>query len=270
MRGESRQFGVRVWACCALVGAAGVAGLLGGLSVRVSQGSQHVRTELSLSANEAIYFRFPNSWHDTEAAPDEDVQSPPAQSAAAAEPAPARYAVASAGSMPVLFNPKPTAEAVTVTPAEEVATMAPPWVLAAKAPLPRPRPKMAALDSATAAAATPATPAAPAKQAAVHKPAPKSNAVLNSTQLASIKRRLNLTPDQERYWPAVEAELRKMEYKKGPSGDTRTAAIDTTKMDVQGLRNAGFPLVMSFSDDQRRELKSLAHLLGLEGAMSGL
>ena len=33
----------------------------------------------------------------------------------------------------------------------------------------------------------------------------------------------------------------------------RTAAIDTTKMDVQGLRTAGFPLVMSFSDDQRRE-----------------
>ena len=118
---------------------------------------------------------------------------------------------------------------------------------------------------------SPATPAAPAKQAAVaHKPVAKSNAVLNPAQLASIKRRLNLSPDQERYWPAVEAELRKMEYKKGPSGDTRTAAIDTTKMDVQGLRTAGFPLVMSFSDDQRRELKSLAHLLGLEGAMSGL
>jgi hypothetical protein len=27
---------------------------------------------------------------------------------------------------------------------------------------------------------------------------------------------------------------------------------------------------MSFSDDQRRELKSLAHLLGLESVMAGL
>ena len=105
------------------------------------------------------------------------------------------------------------------------------------------------------------------KQATV-APKPKSNAVLNGTQIASIKRRLNLTPDQERYWPAVEAELRKMEYKKGPN-DTRTASIDTTKMDVQGLRTAGFPLVMSFNDEQKRELKSLAHLLGLENAMSG-
>ena len=110
----------------------------------------------------------------------------------------------------------------------------------------------------------------PVKHAAVaHKPS-KSNAVLNGAQIASIKRRLNLTPDQERYWPAVEAELRKMEYKKDPKGNTRTASIDTSKMDVEGLRTAGFPLVMSFRDDQRRELKSLAHLLGLEGAMSGL
>ena len=47
-------------------------------------------------------------------------------------------------------------------------------------------------------------------------------------------------------------------------------AIDMSKMDVQGLKSAGYPLVMSFSDDQRRELKSLAHLLGLESAMAGL
>src|SRR5581483_933417 len=103
---------------------------------------------------------------------------------------------------------------------------------AALPPLPRPRPKIAGTDSSVQAATTavhaPAAAAAPAKQAAAatHKPAAQSNAVLNSAQLASIKRRLNLTPDQERYWPAVEAELRKMEYKKDAKG-TRTAAIDT-------------------------------------------
>ena len=48
------------------------------------------------------------------------------------------------------------------------------------------------------------------------------------------------------------------------------ASIDTSNMDIQGLKSAGFPLVMSFSDDQRRELKSLTHLLGLESVMSGL
>ena len=98
----------------------------------------------------------------------------------------------------------------------------------------------------------------------------RSNAVLNEQQIASIKRRLNLSPEQERYWPAVAAQLRKMEYKKDPKSPqgTRTAGIDMSKVDVEGLKSAGFPLVMSFNDEQRRELKSLAHLLGLEGVMS--
>jgi hypothetical protein len=113
---------------------------------------------------------------------------------------------------------------------------------------------------------------ASSKPAVTHKPR-RSNAVLNESQLASIKKRLNLTPDQERYWPAVEAELRKMEYTKTADNKstqgTRMASIDTSKMDIQGLKSAGFPLVMSFNDDQRRELKSLTHLLGLESVMSG-
>jgi hypothetical protein len=48
------------------------------------------------------------------------------------------------------------------------------------------------------------------------------------------------------------------------------ASIDMSKVNVEGLKSAGYPLVMSFSDDQRRELKSLAHLLGLESVMAGL
>jgi hypothetical protein len=98
----------------------------------------------------------------------------------------------------------------------------------------------------------------------------RANAVLNEAQLAGIKRRLNLTREQERYWPAVEAELRKLEYKKEANAakGTHTAAVDTSKVNVEGLKSAGFPLVMSFNDDQRQELKSLAHLLGLESVMS--
>jgi len=120
---------------------------------------------------------------------------------------------------------------------------------------------------------------APAKvtaAAVASKPAStrRSNAVLNEAQIASIKKRLNLTRDQERYWPAVEAELRKMEYKRDAKGksaqNTRMAQVDMSRVDVEGLKSAGFPLVMSFNDDQRRELKSLAHLLGLESVMAGL
>jgi hypothetical protein len=248
-----------------MIGAGGLGGLVGGYMFDANRISAQAVADLKVSAAEAVSFRFPSDWHDGE------VESE--TTAAAAEPAatPARYAVASVGSVPVSLNPRPLAGAVVAKATEEVPeTQLPPWAIAAAIPLPTPRPKMAAV----AATATPAAPGqaahapAPVKHAAV-APKPQSNAVLNTSQIASIKRRLNLTPDQERYWPAVEAELRKMEYKKGPKGDTRTASIDTSKMDVHGLRTAGFPLVMSFNDEQKRELKSLAHLLGLENAMSG-
>ena len=141
-----------------------------------------------------------------------------------------------------------------------------------------PQPTYAANDAAAPnmiEAKAPPAAAAPPPKVAVASLAPKppkpkrSNAVLNESQLASIKRRLNLTPEQERYWPAIEAELRKMEYTKSQGG-SRTASIDMSKVNVEGLKSAGFPLVMSFSDDQRRELKSLTHLLGLESVMAGL
>src|SRR5262249_56632449 len=98
---------------------------------------------------------------------------------------------------------------------------------------PRPTYAYAATDADAAvmveAAPKPEPPAAPAKVAlasATAKPAkPRSNHVLNDSQIASIKKRLALTPEQERYWPAVEAELRKIEYsKKSTQGGRRKAS----------------------------------------------
>jgi len=137
-----------------------------------------------------------------------------------------------------------------------------------------PQPTYAANDV-EAPASIEAKPKSPAPKIALAsasaKPVkPRSNAVLNDSQLAGIKKRLNLTPEQERYWPAVEAELRKMEYTRKSQGNSRAASIDMSKVNVEGLKSAGFPLVMSFSDDQRRELRSLTHLLGLENVMAGL
>jgi hypothetical protein len=99
----------------------------------------------------------------------------------------------------------------------------------------------------------------------------RSNAVLSEAQLAGIKKRLNLTAEQQRYWPAVAAELRKMEYKKDPKAQgPHTASVDMSRVNVAGLRSAGLPMVMSFDDEQKRELKDLAHLLGIESALPGL
>lgn len=262
--GQSNQFGARIVLCCAMVSAAGLGGLVGGYLFDADRMSAQALADLKVSPAEAVSFRFPNHWHDSE--PESETTVAVAEEAPEPAPTMQRYAVASVGSVPVSLNPKPLSQAMLAKTEEVPEVQLPPWAMATPLPLPPPRPKMASLASAPAATATTVTAAAtPAKP----KPVAHSNAVLNGTQLASIKRRLNLTPDQERYWPAVEAELRKMEYKKVPKGDTRTASIDMTKMDVHGLRTAGFPLVMSFNDEQKRELKSLAHLLGLENAMSG-
>jgi|SRR5436190_3342043 hypothetical protein len=269
MRGQSQRSSNRVWLGLAILAAAGIGGLTAGLNARAAFGTASSTTVVAeLPASDIVSLRFPADWTEV----------------ADSEPAPRTLAYASADSS-MLFSPKPTyalADARSVpanlSPASTSLAAAPPVA----EPLPRPKPAaQVAAPAPAAAAAAPAQPkmvlaSASTKPvvAAAPKPARKSNAVLNESQLASIKKRLNLTPDQERYWPAVEAELRKMEYTKTADNKstqgTRMASIDTSKMDVQGLKSAGFPLVMSFSDDQRRELKSLTHLLGLESVMSGL
>jgi hypothetical protein len=243
-------------ACLALLGGAGIGGLAAGFNTRAGlpAGPSATVTETlaEMPPSETVNLRFPANWTEAEG-----------------EPAPRTLAFASADGGITLFNPRsfsPIAEAhAAVAPsATEAPVKAKP---SAQAAAPKPAAEAAATGPAKIALAS-----ASSKPAIVApKPAPRSNAVLNESQIAGIKKRLALTPDQERYWPAVEAELRKMEYsKKSPQGGSRMASIDMSKMDVEGLKSAGFPLVMSFSDDQRRELKSLAHLLGLESVMAGL
>lgn len=95
--------------------------------------------------------------------------------------------------------------------------------------------------------------------------------LLNDAQIASIKSRLHLTPDQEEMWPAVEAALRNIAYAKAqavhPRGGDRgadVAALDPDSAAVQGLKSAAVPLIMSFSDEQKSEVRSLAHVMGLD------
>jgi hypothetical protein len=220
-------------ACLAIIGGAGVGGLAAGFNVRAGLAPQPSTTVVAsiaqMAPSETVGLRFPADWAE-----------------AGDEPAAPKVTLASADAG-MLFNPQATYAANEAAP-NMIEAKAP----VAAAPAEAPRPKVAV-----------------ASLAPKPKPKPRSNAVLNDSQLASIKRRLNLTPEQERYWPAIEAELRKMEYTKSQGG-SRTASIDMSKVNVDGLKSAGFPLVMSFSDDQRRELKSLTHLLGLESVMAGL
>src|SRR5262245_18079012 len=243
MQGRSSYIGKGVVACLAILGGAGLGGLAAGLNARFAVSPQPSPAVLAavaeMAPSETVNLRFPADWSDTAAEAAPQVVMAAMASAQKGDAALRRIVLASADSGMVLLSPRPT------------------YPVAADVP---------------DAAEPPAKPKPAPQQAAAPKPKPpRSNAVLNDAQIASIKRRLNLTPDQERYWPAVEAELRKMEYaKRSPAGATRTASVDMSKVNVEGLKSAGYPLVMSFSDDQRRELRSLAHLLGLESVMSGI
>jgi len=105
--------------------------------------------------------------------------------------------------------------------------------------------------------------------------AAKRTYVLNDAQIAQIKSRLHLSPDQEQMWPAVEAALRTIAYSRsrghrGGATSADVAALDPYGPEVQGLKSAAFPLVMSFSDDQRSEVRSIVHVMGLDQLASQL
>jgi hypothetical protein len=152
-------------------------------------------------------------------------------------------------------------------------TYPPTLAMSRSAPLPASPPPAAAPVQAALPAPAPARHAGPQLASVNSRPAPMPAArtqpqphspnVLNDAQIASMKQRLNLTPEQERMWPSVEAALRKLAYAKNHDKKA-LASIDPSSVDVQDLKWAAFPLVLSFSDDQRRELIDLAHVAGLE------
>ena len=101
------------------------------------------------------------------------------------------------------------------------------------------------------------------------KPVPppqKSYALLSDVQIAGIKDRLKLSSSQESYWPAVESALRAVARKIHASKQTdpNAAPIDPDAEEVQQLKSAAMPLLFQLREDQKREVRTLARLIGLE------
>ena len=120
-------------------------------------------------------------------------------------------------------------------------------------------------------AVTPAAmPQAPLAPKVAAKPAPqKSYTLLSDAQIAGIKERLKLSPDQEYYWPAVESALRAVARKihSTRQADAHTTAappIDPDSAEVQQLKSAAMPLLFQLREDQKNEVRTLARLIGLE------
>jgi hypothetical protein len=113
-----------------------------------------------------------------------------------------------------------------------------------------------------------ALPSAP-KSKVASKPVPplqKSYALLSDVQIAGIKDRLKLSSSQESYWPAVESALRAVARKIHASKQTdpNAAPIDPDAEEVQQLKSAAMPLLFQLREDQKREVRTLARLIGLE------
>jgi hypothetical protein len=91
--------------------------------------------------------------------------------------------------------------------------------------------------------------------------------MLTVAQIARIKASLHLTPDQERYWGAVENELREIARQlAAQKASGKKVALDA--VDAQRLYWAAGPLIMSLREDQKREVRRLARAMGLEQVAS--
>lgn len=118
----------------------------------------------------------------------------------------------------------------------------------------------------------PQTAPAKPKQAAIKRPAP--NTILSDEQIAGVKERMKLSPYQAQQWPAIEAALRKIAAKlnrntKG-GAEITAASIDPDSPEVQDLKSAAMPLLFTLSEDQKREVRSLAHVIGLDAVASAI
>jgi hypothetical protein len=243
-------------ACFVILGCAGIAGLITGLHA-------HAVPPAGPSPVEIIGQRFPS--YNL------------ASLSSATSTGAGTYVVASvANVLPVdeleLFSPNPLYKVTATSPVVETA----PEPAAqpeepAEPESPNPAPGKPAPSKREAA-----QPAAPAAAPVHRKPAGRPGGVLNDAQIANIKQRLKLTPDQEQMWPAVASALRNITYAKNateaPIRATQPghamAYIDPDSAEVRQLKYAALPLIMQLNDDQRREVKMLAHVMGLENMAS--
>lgn len=133
---------------------------------------------------------------------------------------------------------------------------------ASDSPLGPQPPKIAAPMSAPAqSAADKPKPAKPAVQ--------KSYALLSDIQIAGIKERLKLSPAQEQHWPGVETALRAVARKIHAIRQTNPSApIDPDSAEVSQLKYAAMPLLIQLREDQKREVRMLARIIGLDAVAS--
>jgi hypothetical protein len=248
-------------------------GLIGIGSLVAGWGASPAET-VAMSAADVVALRFPPDWNDD--TDTDTTASTPAMPAGA-------YALASAGELEasLMFDPRPSLPQV-----RKADVVAAPAMAAAKIVEIRDEPKnepknepktepktQARIEPKPAVAASEPKPMRVAAATPEPRPVPRahkdSGALFNAAQLASIKSRLRLAPNQEEYWPAVESALRDIGWKaaheaRAGSRAAQVATIDPNSDEVQRLKSAAFPLIMSMTEEQKREVRMLAQVMGLQ------
>jgi hypothetical protein len=98
-----------------------------------------------------------------------------------------------------------------------------------------------------------------------------SNGLLNDAQIAGIESRLRLTPPQAKHWPAVAAALRdvgRRYFQSRRQHQNAARKIDVNSPEVQRLIETAMPLIQQLSNDQKREVRQLVRIIGLETVAS--
>jgi hypothetical protein len=138
-----------------------------------------------------------------------------------------------------LASPAPLRQAVPVD-AEIVPTTAP----IEQPPLPRPRPKLA------------------------NQLVQKNYSLLSDMQIAALKGRLQLTSAQEPFWPAVESALRDVARKIHERRAVPGRPVAFSPDEIEQIKTAARPLLSRLREDQKREARALARIIGLEAVAS--
>jgi hypothetical protein len=219
------------WACLALMAAVGTAAVMSG-------GSASLVEDPELSPAEIVALRFPA-----------DAEELASASSAQADPSTARDIEQQVLAI-LAFNPDPLGiPAPRAWAATQVAEPGDDYVDASA-------PGTSAERNGTVTAALSSRPA-PAR--AKRRPL----TLFNDAQIASIKERLRLSRDQEQYWPKVEAALRFIGWRHSrPHTGAQVPTLDPD--DVERVKAAAVPLIMTLREDQKREVRVLAHVMGLE------
>ncbi|WP_439924159.1 hypothetical protein [Nitrobacter sp. JJSN] len=142
-----------------------------------------------------------------------------------------------------LAVPAPLQQAVTADVPIEPEVL-PPTAPIEQPPLPRPRPKLA------------------------NQLVQKNYSLLSDMQIAALKGRLQLTSAQEPFWPAVESALRDVARKIHERRAVPGRPVAFSPDEIEQIKTAARPLLSRLREDQKREARALARIIGLEAVAS--